>query len=329
MTLPVLKLLLLQFPQLKLTFVSNRLFLPLFADIDRLHFHSADLTGKHKGIKGLYILYNELKQQYDFDAIADLHQVLRTRAIRTFFAFSPARVAVIDKGRKDKKVLTRKGNKLLTQLPSTFERYAEVFAKLGLPVKLEEGFIPFKISTDEDHPFQQLKHQGYRLIGVAPFAKHDEKMYPAGKMQELVRQLLQLNKVKVFLFGGGKKESGLLQQWEKLVPGVETVSGKMSLGKELEYISRLDVMVSMDSANMHLASLFGIPVISIWGATHPWLGFYGWGQSLVNAVQADLFCRPCSVFGNKTCYRGNLECMTSIKPETVYQKVRKVLQLQD
>jgi ADP-heptose:LPS heptosyltransferase len=81
----------------------------------------------------------------------------------------------------------------------------------------------------------------------------------------------------------------------------------------------------MDSGNMHLASLYGVPVVSIWGATHPFAGFYGFGQDHSNAVQADLYCRPCSVFGNKPCYRGDWACMHMIEPRQVIDKVDDVI----
>jgi len=85
-------------------------------------------------------------------------------------------------------------------------------------------------------------------------------------------------------------------------------------------------MISMDSANMHLASLFGVPVVSVWGATHPFAGFMGFGQSPDRAVQIDdLECRPCSVFGNKPCFRGDHACMEWITPERVLEKVGQVL----
>jgi ADP-heptose:LPS heptosyltransferase len=81
----------------------------------------------------------------------------------------------------------------------------------------------------------------------------------------------------------------------------------------------------MDSANMHLASIYGVPVVSIWGATHPFAGFYGWMQDVNNIVQADLYCRPCSVFGNKPCYRGDHACMQMITTEMLMQKIEALL----
>lgn len=77
------------------------------------------------------------------------------------------------------------------------------------------------------------------------------------------------------------------------------------LREELILMSNLDVMVSMDSANMHLASLTGTPVVSVWGATHPYAGFLGCNQKEENAVQVSMPCRPCSIFGNKPCQRGD------------------------
>jgi ADP-heptose:LPS heptosyltransferase len=326
MTIPVITQLLQQFPELRITFVSNKSFEPLFKGIDRLHFHPADLRKEHRGVKGLYRLYNQLKKEYDFDAIADLHQVLRTKALRTFFSFSSKPVAVLDKGRDQKKLLTRKENKVLAPLPTMFDRYADVFRKLGLPVELDKDFIPVKI--DGKSLLHGLKTQDSRLIGIAPFAKYPEKTYPIEKMKELIRELTRIPHIRVLLFGGGKKETDLLQQWEKEIPGTEVMAGKMKLDRELEYISQLDLMVCMDSANMHLASLVGVPVISIWGGTHPFLGFYGWGQSMENAVQAELFCRPCSVFGNKPCYRREKwECLHLVTPAMILEKINRVLSL--
>ena len=88
-------------------------------------------------------------------------------------------------------------------------------------------------------------------------------------------------------------------------------------------MSLFDVMLSMDSANMHLASLVNIPVVSIWGATHPYAGFMGWKQLPINTVQLDLPCRPCSVYGQKPCWRGDYACLREIKPEEIIAKIEE------
>ena len=93
--------------------------------------------------------------------------------------------------------------------------------------------------------------------------------------------------------------------------------------KAVDYIlmSHLNVILTMDSANMHLASLTNTPVVSIWGATHPYAGFMGWNQSIDNALQSDIDCRPCSIYGNKRCKLGNYPCLNNIKPEQVVEKI--------
>lgn len=324
MTVPVIKLLLQQHPHLKVTMVSNQFVQPLFTDIDRLHFFAADLKGRHKGLPGLYRLYQDLKKNNSFTAIADLHDVLRSKILRSFFLLSAIKISVIDKGRKEKKQLTRQKNKILRPLKSTFERYAEVFASLGLPVELNVLQGVKKILTSTGSAFPAIKQNKEQLIGIAPFAQYAEKTYPPGKMKEVIRMLLQHKDVRIYLFGGNSDKVEL-QQWEKEFTNTYSVANKMSFEKELQLIAQLKVMISMDSANMHLASLYGVPVVSIWGATHPFAGFYGWGQPVENAVQVDLYCRPCSVFGNKPGYRGDLACLHSISPLTIYEKAIKIL----
>jgi len=95
--------------------------------------------------------------------------------------------------------------------------------------------------------------------------------------------------------------------------------------EELILMSHLDLMLTMDSANMHLASLVRTPVVSVWGATHPFAGFMGWNQTAEKSIQADLECRPCSIFGDKPCFRKDYACMNRIAPERIIRTIEKIL----
>src|SRR5215213_2396262 len=202
------------------------------------------------------------------------------------FLFPVKRLQLLTREEKKKKI-TRKENKVLRPLKSTFERYADVFRSLGWSIILNaRDGIKSKPGITDPH-LQQLKSAGNHIIGLAPFAQYSEKTYSKDKMKEVVKMLLQ-HPIQIFLFGGNN-EKEILQQWEEELEGVTSMAGKMDLEKELQLISQLDVMISMDSANMHLASLYGVPVVSIWGATHPFAGFYGWGQKPGNAVQVELY----------------------------------------
>lgn len=149
------------------------------------------------------------------------------------------------------------------------------------------------------------------------------KIYPPGKMEAVVASLSEKNPdTEIFLFGGGGDEKVTLDAWEAKYPRVRSLAGKKyGFKAELALINHLDVMVSMDSANMHLASIAATPTISVWGATHSYCGFSGWRQSDSDMIQLPMTCRPCSVFGDKPCRRGDYLCMTAIKPDVIYKKI--------
>lgn len=64
---------------------------------------------------------------------------------------------------------------------------------------------------------------------------------------------------------------------ERCYGNVTALCGRVKLAGEIDLIANLDCVVAMDSLVMHLASLTGTPVVSVWGATHPALGFLGYG----------------------------------------------------
>lgn len=304
---------------IRFTMVSMPMMEALFTEIDNLNFFPADFKGKYKGFKGVIKLFGDIKKLKPTH-IADLHNVLRTWILRTLFAFSFVKIAFLHKGRVQKRTLTRKGNKVLRQLPVMQNRYESVLLKLGL--KNLRFSNTDKENIDKNSKPGIIKNNREVIkIGIAPFAKHKGKAWPIEYMEEVVAELSEDLKYKILLFGGGWKEISQLQGWEQKYSGVESVAGKHSLEREIEIIKELDLMISMDSANMHLASFAGTQVVSVWGATHPYIGFYGWGQRDDDAIQIDLSCRPCSVFGNKGCFRGDYACMINIKPRIVLEKI--------
>ncbi len=322
MAVPVIKNALAQNPDLQITIVSNAFFAPMFAGIDNCNFHPAYLSTTHKGAAGIYELFRELCRANTYDAVADFHQVLRSSLLRTLFKLSGHRTAVINKQRKEKKALTRSTQKVFAQLDTSHQRYAKVLQQLGVKFTLDTT-VPVYPRQPLPAAAATLFNQGKKIIGVAPFAQHKEKMYPLQKMKTVVQQLAQQNNV--LLFGGGAAEQAVLTGWTTETTGITCAAGNFSFAEELAIISNLDAMISMDSANMHLASLYGVPVISIWGATHPFAGFYGWAQEEDNIVSIDLPCRPCSVFGNKTCHRSDHACMENISTAAILQKTDAVV----
>lgn len=324
MTVPVLHSFKRRYPDTKLTILTNRRLEALFTGLDAtLHF--AETKTEHKGFAGLLKLFRQLKKQYQFDAVADLHNVMRSQVIRTLFRFSGVKVASIDKGRAEKKALTRKEHKELHQLSTSFERYKKVFHELGFDLDLSFSSVFAQLPSLPADVLAMTGEKRSSWIGIAPFAAFHEKTYPLVKMEEVVRHFHQQG-IKLIYFGG-PSEAAQLEQWQGRYLGSVNVAGKLSLKDELMLISHLSAMVSMDSANMHFASLVNVPVISVWGPTHPFAGFLGWGQQKENIVQIDLNCRPCSVFGNKPCYRGDHACMQQLPPVKIIERLNFVLQI--
>lgn len=321
MTVPVIKQLLQQNPGLTVTVVSNAFLAPLFEDLEGCSFYPAHLKAQHKGLGGMFRLFGELKKLPQFDAVADLHNVLRSKILVSLFKLTGAKTATVDKGRPEKKALTQKEHKTLQQLTPMHERYATVFRHCGLPLQLLQTETVYTKRTAPAE-LEPMFSPGKKLIGLAPFAQYTEKMYPINRMKTVATRLAASGNL-VLLFGGGPIEKSVLQQWEKEIPGTINIAGRYSFRDELAIISNLYTMVSMDSANMHLASLFNVRVVSIWGATHPFAGFYGWGQQESDIVQVELYCRPCSVFGNKPCYRGDHACMHRISEDMILDKVNQ------
>ena len=315
MTVPVVHDLAVQYPDLEITMLSREMARPLFEQLPKnVHFFAADLNGKHKGLFGLNRLLRDIHFK-DFDYTADFHDVLRTQWLSFVCRLLGKKVAKIDKGRKDKKALTRQKDKIFVQQASSFERYAKVLEQLGFPIK------PQFVKLDYSAFCGTQKATNETWIGIAPFAKHQAKVYPLEKMEQVIKVLSERKNTTIFLFGGGEEEKRQIAELCSKYPNVQAAQSQHGLKGELALMGQLDVMLSMDSANMHLASLVGTRVVSVWGGTHPYAGFLGWNQNPSDCVQLDLPCRPCSVYGNKACSRGDYACLNGIATNQIIEKL--------
>ena len=329
MTVPVVYSLAQQYPHIRITMLSRPSAQPFFQDLaPNVSFMGADIKGEYKGIKGLNSLYRRLTAK-NFTAVADLHNVIRSDYLRMRFNIDRYKVAHIDKHRDGKRQLIAENNKVFRQQPTSFQNYADVFAKLGYPIKMNFTSIFPKEGGNLRLLSEAIggKKAFQQWIGIAPFAAHQGKIYPIEKMEQVVDIISRRHpSCRIFFFGGGQSEMDIINSLVEKYPNSVNASANLGgLRNELTLMSHLDVMVSMDSSNMHMASLVGCPVVSVWGATHPFAGFMGWGQKEADTVQVDLPCRPCSIYGNKPCLRGDYACLNSIEPETVADHIESVL----
>jgi len=319
MTVPVLRALTLQYPNLKITVLTRSFFEPFFQNIPNVSVCAAEIKTKHKGVFGLYKLSRELKKLH-IDAVADLHNVLRSKILKLFLF--GIRTIQVDKGRKEKKALV--SGQIFEQLKSTHQRYADVFEKLGFPINLSNPTFPKKAPISQKI-LKVVGEKNTKWIGVAPFAAHQSKMYPLDVMEEVIEVLSKTHKV--ILFGGGKSEITILNALESKYQNVINVAGKLTLEEELNLISNLDIMLSMDSGNAHIAAMLGIKVVTIWGVTHPYAGFAPFNQPedyMLLSDRKQFPSIPTSVYGNKypDSYK---EASRSISPETIIKKIKSII----
>lgn len=326
MTVPVLRALVEQNPEVKITVVSRPFFRPFFDGIPNVDFFPVDVKERHKGFAGLMRLYSDLKK-LNIDAVADLHNVLRSQIIRTLFALSGKKIAATDKGRADKKALIRSENKIFKPVKTMVQRHVETFKKLGFSVDLSNPKFPPQAVLSEETLKITGEKSNQKWIGIAPFAQYESKVYPQNLMQKVIDGLASDSNNKIFLFGGGNKEIEILNSFAKGKENVINAAGKLKLPQELDLISNLNIMVSMDSGNAHIAAMLGKKVITLWGATHPFAGFAPFNQPLENGLVSDrekFPLLPTSVYGNKHV-EGYEDAMRTIAPETVVEKIQSSL----
>ncbi len=324
LTLPMLLQATKSYPKVEWVVVSQPSVASLFEVFDHVTFIPVDTHGKHKGLLGIWRLAKTIHAAGPYEGVADLHAVLRVWIVCLFLrvlAFPHSlRLARIDKGRRGKRALCRRHNKRLQPQTHSLIRYSNVLKELGFLINVpKSSLLPYH-HPDLPHILALLA-PCQDWVGIAPFAKHEGKMYPLEESRAVAQQLYERG-YGLCLFGAGQKEIELLEEWHRSMPrSINVASLHKDLAWEVALMQQMEAMFTMDSANLHLASWAGTPVVSFWGATHPYAGFYGWGQSPQHSLgRQDLECRPCSVYGNRSCRRGDYACK-QLPPERIVEVI--------
>ena len=326
MTIPVIHSFATQYPQHQIMVLGTETYTSLFDTLpDNVIFRGVDLRGEYAGFMGLGWLYNDLKEE-KFDAIAIFQTSFRCKYLWLRFRLAGKKVAQIHSNKHQLRKLLCRKHKTLAPQKSYFEHCADVLNKIKCPIQLSflSIFGKDKGEISYLHPLTGNKGED-KWIGIAPFSAQVGKIYPLSK-QERVLELLSAEKhIKIFLFGEARKEIAVLEKWACRFPNVISTAGKLTLKMELALMSNLDTMLTMDDTSMQLASLVNIPVLSIWGATHPYAGFAGWKQQPEHIIQVDLPCRPCSLSGEKRCFRQDYACLQGITPKMIVQHIQNAI----
>lgn len=128
---------------------------------------------------------------------------------------------------------------------------------------------------------------------------------------------------------GGPADRELGEQVVARAPGrVHNAAGALSLRASTALIARAALLVTNDSAPLHLATAAGTPVVAVFGPTIPAFGFGPRGEGDQVLGIDTLACRPCSRHGPQVCPLGHHRCMRDLDAATVARAVRDVLDQQ-
>jgi ADP-heptose:LPS heptosyltransferase len=319
---PVLKGLLEKYNDVEIILLTRSLFKPFFMESERLKIFSPDFKDRHKGFAGIFRLYKDIRSSYKIDYVIDIHDVLRSKILRSFFRAGGTPVSAIDKGRKEKRDLIT--GKKKAQLKHSVQRYCDTFKKAGFIIEPFPG-PSIEVKSANNNVKEILGSFRQINIGIAPYALHNLKMWPEENMLKLMMMISEKYSPAFFMFGA-RDEAVKLEKICEKVPGTINLAGRLDLDSELFVMSKLDFVIAMDSSNMHMAALTGTRVISIWGGTDPFGGFGAWMQPDNQSIRIPvdkLTCRPCTIFGKGECKRGDFACMNWLTPEIVFEKINE------
>jgi len=272
------------------------------------------------GISGFIKIARKLRgEQFDLALIP--HRSFRS-ALLSFFSGAPIRIGFD----------TSAGSFLLTHKI----KYRKDIHEVERNLSLTEAFaihsnllVPEIFPDDNDRAVVEnaLKASGGNfygaLIAVAPGSVWPTKRWP----KELYTQLCQMlsSRKNPVVLVGGPDDQGLCEEIAKAAhSSVTSLAGKLTLRQSAELLRRCRVLITNDSAPLHLASAVSTPTVAIFGPTSPEFGFYPY-QTKNRVVEKTLSCRPCSIHGGKKCPIGTHECMLGISPQEVMKAVEEVM----
>ena len=338
MTIPVLYSACRCYPGIRFVMVTRPAFTGIFVNPPaNLTVVGVDIKNEYTGIRGLRRLVDRLVAEYGPFRFVDLHNVLRTKVMTAFMRLDRVPCSTLEKPRRLRRKLTGRHHKVMLPLKSQRDYYRDVFLRADLPVASRfdglfdgPGSAPAQLFAAITAP----KPEGQKWIGIAPFSAHECKIYPADLMERVIAMLQAQadagTDLRIFLFGGGAAEADWLDGVAAKYGACTSLADKRyGFPAELALFNHMDAVLTMDSGNMHLASIAGATLLSIWGATHPFCGFRAWGQTDRTTIQVPLDCRPCSVYGNRPCHRDDLLCLRSIEPEDVFARIAAMAQLKN
>ena len=254
---------------------------------------------------------------YDIDCIVDLHNNHRSRIVRSSLG---CRSYVYGKENFHKflYVLTKQD---FMSGRHVVDRYFETVKSIGVhnDGKGLDCYLPEELRTEIGERRTEKPKVPY--VAVACGAQHYTKQMPVDK----IAQMCSLIESPVLLLGDKSDALRITSHNSDWTGNVVNLCGETSLMQSAALVRDSAVVVTPDSAMMHLAAAFKRPTIAVWGGTTPTFGFSSYGTLHWDYVVKGLRCHPCSRMGKEKCPRGHLKCMMEQDWNGIARKVNETI----
>jgi ADP-heptose:LPS heptosyltransferase len=290
--------------------VSNVNNKSIFDFDERLKFIGIDFNSKEKNIFQIAEKVKVVSGNINFNGIYDLHDVIRSKTLCLLLSSKTDVTRVFEKQRSLKnKIISKKIR--LQKLKTSSERYLHCLKK-------DFDILDFSNISKSLNSGANKRN----IIGIAPFSRHKSKIWPLSNYQKIINHF---NNFKFVIFAFGSQELKDSKTFFLENSNCSLIDGNLNLYEQMKLINDFKVFISMDSANMHLASLTSTKVVSIWGPTHPFLGFRPLfnEEFIVQLSNEENSERPISVYGKikKIDEFKAKQSMSRIDPERVIEKI--------
>lgn len=323
LTTPLIKLIKEKIPQSKVYFCirpENRALFDGLPFIDEIIIF--DKRGKDKGIIGFFRFLKKLKS-YNFDYILSAHRYYRTSFL-IFFLSASKRIGFSSSKLSFVYDLLVERDMSIPEVKRNCNLLKPI-VDFGEDEIKEPEVVYDKNFYKNLSNFLSIIREDYKLAIVNPMSVWETKRWPYERFAELINVLYKEYKI-ISIVCGAPNEIDIFYKMKPLinVPFIN-IAGRTSLTQLSSYIKYADIVITGDTGPMHIGRSFMKPMVIIYGATTPNIGFAPDYNSIKIAEVKDLYCRPCGIHGGEKCPEKHFKCMMDIEVKDIIRYVEELL----
>jgi ADP-heptose:LPS heptosyltransferase len=272
------------------------------------------------GFSGFVNLARQLAAR-NYDLILDMHTNLRSRLLQVIRRRPLLRYK---KPRLARFLLFYCWLDLFAPDFNLLSAYYQVVAPLGIkpaPHLSPEIFLPEEVAKVAQNIL--IRHRILSdYVVILPIATWPNKLYPLAKYRAVANQIKQELGLEV-VWLGGRLDAQLQRLKQKPAAGA-VIAGETTLLEALAILKNARAVIGNDTGLTYAAEALGVPIVLILGPTARQTGAGAYrSESIV--LERQLWCRPCSQKGDRSCYRTRRHCLELIEVSEVFEALEKIL----